>query len=171
MSTFYNFISGLDWRQILFGGAIGALTLGFRTVIQAPVKALTQHALAIRYLGWLSPQEPFSGRWEVTWHVTSSRFPDTNIDTVRIHCLFGSVTFTTSTTLRDGTPETCVFVGKLVDRTLTGRWYDPKDQDRGYFGVFQVRLHGGLREGQGAWSGWTSEGTVQSDFMTLRKVA
>lgn len=171
MVGIYDFVVNLDWRQILIGGVVTALTLGVRTVVRAPVKAMTEHARAIRWLSKLSPQTPFGGIWEITWNVTASRFAEANRDEVRIYRLFRSVTFTTRTELLDGTPEACVFVGKLVDRTLTGRWYDPKDHERGYYGVFQVRLNGGLRDGRGAWSGWTNDGAVQSNAMTLRRTS
>jgi hypothetical protein len=102
--------------------------------------------------------------------VTSTRFPKENVDDVRVYSLFGNITFQTTTKMLDGTIERCVFVGKLKHRTITGRWYDPKDEGRGYYGVYQVNLHGTLREGDGHWSGWASDGTVQSNSMRMVKL-
>lgn len=166
-----KWFAGVDWLALASGAAIGVLGLGLRIIMQAPVKAVTEHALAIRALSRLSPQEPFGGTWEVTWRVDSRRFPDENIDRVRIYRLFSNITFTTTATLRDGSSEQCVFVGKLVDKTITGRWYNPADADRGYFGTFQTRLHASLKDAKGSWVGWTNDGEVQANALTLKKVA
>jgi hypothetical protein len=130
-----GYLSGIDWAASVSGAVLGALGLGVRTVVQAPVKALTEHARVVRFLSFLSPQQPFSGQWRVAWKVESRRFPEVNEDTVRVFRLFSNVTFTTVATLRDGSSEICVFVGKLIDRTVTGRWYNPEDEDRGYVSI------------------------------------
>ena len=164
-----NWFAGIGWASVFSGAALGGLAVGLRTILQAPMKAMTEQSVVIRALHHLSPQRPFDGRWRVDWNVESSKFPPVNTDQVRIYSLFGNVTFTTETTLTDGAREKCVFVGKLVDRTLTGRWFDPKDANRAYFGVFQVRLKGGLRDAAGKWSGWTNDGYVQSNEMTMAR--
>jgi hypothetical protein len=163
-------LSSIAWPELLGGAALSALTLGLRAVMVAPIKAATDRARFISLLSLLSPQRSFGGVWTVEWHVDSTRFQPINTDEVAVRVLFGNVTFTTRTTLKDGSVERCVFVGKLEDRTLTGRWYDPKDEGRGYFGVFQVRLVGTLREATGSWSGWTNDGRVQSNVMTMKRV-
>ncbi|HYD27284.1 hypothetical protein [Brevundimonas sp.] len=164
-------ITSIDWPAAFGGAFLGAATMGLRTVLQAPLRALTEQSIVIKFLSFLSPQQPFDGDWAVKWCVDSTKFPEVNEDTVKIYSLFGNVTFTMRTKLRDGTPEKCVFVGKLTDRTLTGRWFDPKDIHRAYFGVYQVRLTGNLRDAEGKWSGWANDGSVQSDLMTMSKVA
>lgn len=163
-------LKGVDWWTLVSGAVLGVLTLGLRTVLQAPIKALIEHARVIQALSFVSPQQPFSGQWEVAWKVNSTRFREHNPDVVKIYSLFGNVTFTMNTSLRDGTPERCVFVGKLTDRTLTGRWFDPKDASRAYFGVYQVRLGGGLRDAAGVWIGWTNDGDIQANEMLMKKV-
>jgi hypothetical protein len=163
-----NFL-GIDVFSAIGGAAASALTLGIRSVMIAPVKAATDRARYIRALSVIFPQKPFTDKWDVTWHVDSTRFKPTNTDNVTIFSVLGNVTFTTTTTLLDGSEEKCVFVGKLAERTITGRWYDPKDEGRGYFGVFQITLHGTLKDGAGYWSGWSTDGKVQSNIMTVKK--
>ena len=163
------YVSGIDWVSLVSGAVLGALGLGVRTIVQTPLRALTEHALVVRGLSFLSPQRPFVGFWHVAWKVESRRFPETNEDTVRVYRLFSNVTFTTVATLEDGTTEKCVFVGKLVDRTVTGRWYNPEDIDRGYYGSFQFRLHGSLKAAAGSWVGWANDGEVQANEMTLER--
>lgn len=166
-----HILSEIHWSSLLWGAFIGAVTIGLRTVMQAPIKALSEHSFFIQTFWWLSPQRPFAGTWEVSWNVQSTRLHNVNSDQVKIRSLFRNVTFTTKTTLKDGAIERCVFVGKLVDRTLTGRWFNPKDIDRAYFGVFQFRMNGGLHDAAGMWMGWTNDGDIQSDALTLKKVA
>ncbi|EJL22433.1 hypothetical protein [Novosphingobium sp. AP12] len=163
-------ILGIDVLSAVGGAAASAITFGIRSVMIAPVKAATDRARFIRGLSVIFPRKPFDGLWEVTWHVNGSRLANENTDQVSIHAVLGNVTFTTNTVLLDGGKEKCVFVGKLSERTLTGRWYDPKDEGRGYFGVFQVTLHGSLNHGSGYWSGWSSNGQVQSNKMTLKRL-
>ena len=69
-----------------------------------------------------------------------------------------------------GGEEDCVFIGKLHDRNLTGRWYNPEDEDRGYYGVFQIKLHAGLTHGEGAWAGFSNDGSVQANTITIKRV-
>jgi hypothetical protein len=133
---------GVDVVSAIGGAAASALTLAIRSIMIAPVKAATDRARFIRLLSVVSPQRPFVGSWKVTWLVSSSRYQDENTDVVRVYSAFANVTFTTKTLMRDGSEERCVFVGRLNGRTLTGRWYDPKDEGRGYYGVFQINLHG-----------------------------
>lgn len=161
---------GIDLASVLLGAAASALTLGFRTIMVAPVKAATDHSRYIRWASLVFPQKPFDGSWRVAWHVESDRFPEVNLDEVKIYSVLKNVTFTTDTRLKDGSQEKCVFVGKLSGLDLTGRWYVPRDEGRGYFGVFQVRLHGTLRDGHGSWSGWTSDGKVQSNVMSIERI-
>jgi len=161
---------GIDLASVILGGATSALALGFRMVLIAPVKAATDQSMFIRYTSFLFPQKPFDGNWRVSWRVTSDRFMDLNVDEIRIFSVLKNVTFTTHTQLRDGSEEKCVLVGKLSGLDLTGRWYVPRDEGRGYFGVFQVRLHGTLRDGTGTWSGWTSDGKVQSNDISLKRL-
>lgn len=162
-------LASIDWTTLISGAALATLGIGLRTIIQAPIKALTEHSLVIRLLSWLSPQQPLAGNWDVTWKVDSRRFQDANTDRVRIHRLFSNVTFTTTAILRDGSSEQCVFVGKLLDKTITGRWFNPADADRGYFGTFQVRLHASLKDARGAWVGWTNDGAIQANDLVLTK--
>ena len=98
-----DILLSVDWSTLLSGAVLGSLTLGIRQVIQAPIKALTERSRFIRMLSWLSPKEPFGDLWEVTWRVDSTRLPGSNTDTVRIYTLFGNITFTTETKLKDGT--------------------------------------------------------------------
>lgn len=169
MTSIVAYVSSINWWALVSGAVLGAIGLGVRTVVQAPVKALIEHARFVRLLSGISPQRPFVGFWHVAWKVESRRFPEINEDTVRVYRLFSNVTFTTVATLRDGTTERCVFVGKLIDRTVTGRWYNPEDMDLGYFGSFQFRLHGSLKAGAGSWIGWSSDGAVQANGMTLER--
>jgi hypothetical protein len=148
---------------------LGALGLAIRTIIQAPVKALTEQSRIITAIWWLSPQRPFGGKWNVTWKVVSRRHKNENVDCVHIRRLFSYVTFRTTAVLLDGTISRCAFVGKLVDKTITGRWFNPDDEDRGYFGAFQIRLHGGLHEAKGSWVGWRNDGTVDRDDIVLTR--
>ena len=164
-----EFLRTIEWGALISGAAIGALGLGARIIIQAPVRALTEQARIIRSFWWLSPQKPFGGVWEVIWKVESARFPPENVDRVHVRRLFANVTFSTSATLADGSSERCVFVGKLVDKAVTGRWFNPEDEGRGYFGAFQFRLHGSLRRGDGSWVGWRNDGTIQSQELSLRR--
>lgn len=160
----------IEWWSLISGALLGAASLGMRTVIQAPVKALSERSIVIKRLSWLSPQRPFSGIWRVTWKVDSSRLAAVNSDNIRIYSLFGNVSFETTVFSLNGSAKRCVFVGKLVDKTLTGRWFDPNDAERGYFGVFQVRLHGGLADGAGAWVGWENDGGVQANDLMVEKL-
>ena len=169
VTSIIDYVSNVDWKSLVSGAVLGAIGLGVRTVVQAPVKALIEHARFVRLLSFLSLQRPFVGLWHVAWRVESRRFPEINEDTVRVYRLFSNVTFTTVATLKDGTTERCVFVGKLIDRTVTGRWYNPEDTDLGYFGSFQFRLHGSLKAGAGSWIGWSSDGAVQANEMTLER--
>lgn len=162
-------IFGIDVVSAIGGAAASAVTLGIRSVMIAPVKAATDRARFIRALSVIFPQKPFTNMWDITWQVASTRFKPVNTDNVKIYSVLGNVTFTTTTELLDGSEEKCVFVGKLSDRTITGRWYDPKDEGRGYFGVFQVTLHGTLKDGAGYWSGWSTDGKVQSNVMTVKR--
>jgi hypothetical protein len=161
----------LHWSSIAWGAVAGSLTLAIRLLIQEPVKGLVEKAFIVRHLWFLYPQRTFAGDWEVVWRVDSSRYRETNSDVVQIRRLFSNIAFQTRTTLLDGAEAQCVFIGKLVDRTITGRWYNPEDTDRCYFGAFQVRLSGNLRDGQGSWIGWTNQGTVQSEMLSLTKAA
>ena len=105
------------------------------------------------------------------WHVDSTRYPEQNIDEVEIRRLFSNVSFVTTANLKDGSTQKCVFVGKLAGQAVTGRWFNPEDQEHGYFGAFQFRLDGSLRAGKGTWLGWRNDGTVASDKMTLTKIS
>jgi hypothetical protein len=170
LNSFFHFVIGIKWLTLFSGAALGAFSAGFRAVMQAPVKALSEQSFYIRFFSFLSPQRPFNGLWEVRWNVESTRLPKINVDNVRIFRFFSNVSFTTQTTALDGSAERCVFVGKLLDRTLTGRWYNPKDELRGYFGTYQVQLHGSLETARGSWIGWASDGSVQRDDMALKKI-
>ncbi len=166
-------LQAVNWQTLLLGAALGGLSsavaLLVRTVIQQPVKALTEQSRVITALSFLSQQQPFKGQWTVVWHVDSDRYPSENIDTVQISRLFSNVAFTTSAKLNDGSHQSCVFVGKLLDRSVTGRWFNPEDQERGYFGAFQFKIHGSLRSAEGMWIGWRNDGTVASGRMTLTR--
>ena len=169
VSPILAYVTGLNWTSLISGAVLGAIGVGIRVVVQAPVKALIEHAQFIRLLSFLSPQRPFTGSWHVAWKVESRRFPTINEDTVRVYRLLSNITFTTVATLKDGSTEKCVFVGKLIDRTVTGRWHNPEDVDRGYFGSFQFRLHGSLKTAVGSWIGWSNDGLVQANEMTLER--
>lgn len=174
MGDVIQYLGAVDWRTLALGAAIGAitgsLTLLFRTVIQQPVKALTEQNRVITWIWRLSSQAPFKGDWEVVWKVESDRYPTDNIDTVRIRRLFSNVTFTSIATLNDGSTQKCVFVGKLLNGSVTGRWFNPEDQERAYFGAFQFRIHGSLRTGAGVWIGWRNDGTVATGELILTRV-
>src|SRR5258708_5836281 len=90
LNEILDYFRGVDWRALISGAVLGALGFGIRTVIQAPVKALTEHSTGIRLLSFLSPQKPFTGSWNVTWKVQSRRFPETNSDKVRVSRLFSN---------------------------------------------------------------------------------
>lgn len=156
---------------MLSGAALGVLGLGARTIFQAPIKALTEQSFIIRSFYWLYPQRAFKGTWKVIWHVESTRYPEENIDEVNIRRLFSNVSFITTANLKDGSTQQCVFVGKLAGQAVTGRWFNPQDQEHGYSGAFQFRLDGSLRAGKGTWLGWRNDGTVASDKMTLTKTS
>lgn len=170
MSEIIGWLAGINWWTLASGAFLGAVGLGLRTVIQAPVKALAEQSRVIQFFFWLSPQKPLAGLWQVTWYVDSERYPKENVDRVKIRRFFGNVSFTTKATLKDGSSQQCVFVGKLADRAVTGRWFNPEDQDRGYFGAFQFRIHGSLREGEGTWIGWRNDGTIASDTMKIKRL-
>lgn len=163
-------LSGIDWSTLASGVLVGAVTMAGRTIIQAPVKAMTEQSAVIRLLWFLSPQKPFSGKWEVTWRVESTRFEDANTDIVKIRRLFSNVSFQTISTLKDGSTESCVFVGKMLDRVITGRWFNPADKDRAYYGNYQIKLHGSMRRATGSWMGWQDDGTIQTHELTLKRV-
>lgn len=159
----------VDYWAVLSGAALGVLGLGARTIMQAPIKSLTEQRRTIRLLWWLSPQRPFKGHWAVNWKVESDRYPCDNIDVVRVRRLFSNISFTTIATLKDGSTQECVFVGKLVDRSVTGRWFNPEDQEHGYFGAFQFRVKGTLRAAEGMWIGWRNDGTIATGELLLHR--
>lgn len=173
MDGVLEYWAAIDWQTFLLGAALGglssAIALLARTIIQQPVKALTEQSRVISFLSGLSQQQPFKGQWTVVWQVISDRYPSENIDTVRIFRLFSNIAFTTIATLNDGSTQKCVFVGKLLDRSVTGRWFNPEDQERGYFGAFQFKVHGSLRSAEGMWIGWRNDGTVASGNMVLTR--
>lgn len=170
MTAIGDFISNLNLWTLVSGALLGAIGLGLRTIMQEPVKAFAEQSRVIAAIYWISRQRPFSGLWEVTWHVDSARFPPENTDQVYVRRLFSNITFTTTAVLLDGSTERCVFIGKLVDKTVTGRWYNPFDQGRTYYGAFQFRLHAGLRRADGSWIGWRNDGTVQAQEMSLKRI-
>lgn len=139
--------------------------------MRAPLKAIGRDARFVRWFSFVYPQKPFDRAWLVTWHVESSRFPPQNSDTVIVHRFFKQVTFRTTAHLSDGETEDCIFIGKLHHGRLTGRWYNPADEDHGYYGVFQMQLHPGLRQAEGAWAGFSKDGKIQSNLMSMMKVA
>lgn len=171
LAAIWTFLQNVNWYALSTGAALGAITLGMRTIIQEPVKAVTRDARVIRWIWWLSPQTPFGGRWKVIWRVTSTRFAPENVDVVDVRRFYSTVTFRTSATLLDGSREDCVFVAQLNERKLTGRWHNPEGGDRGYYGTFQLHLHAGLKHGEGAWVGFANDGRVQADDMSMQRVS
>lgn len=170
MVSVKEWILAVDYWAVLSGAALGVLGLGARTIMQAPIKGLTEQSRAILLLWWLSPQRPFKGRWAVNWKVESDRYPSDNTDVVHVRRLFSNISFTTTATLKDGSTQECVFVGKLVDRSVTGRWFNPEDQEHGYFGAFQFRVKGTLRNGEGMWIGWRNDGSIATGELLLHRV-
>lgn len=166
-----EFLGNLNWWTLVSGAALGALGLGIRSVLQAPIKALTEQSKVIRAVWFLSPQRPFTGLWDVGWKNDHSRYQTSNVDRVPIRRLFSNFAFKTTVTLSNGMQEHCIYVGRIVDRTLTGRWFNPVDAERGYFGAFQLRLAGSLTDATGSWIGWDDEGRINSNEMTLRRVS
>ncbi len=166
----WQILTEIDWKTAAISAVTGMAILGMRLVMREPIKAATSNARIIRLIWFLSPQKPFGGKWEVSWKVSSTRYRPNNVDTVQIRRLFSNVTFTTCATLVDGSRQKCTFLGKLKNLTVTGRWYNPDGDDRGYDGVFQLRLHAGLGDGIGAWAGWTNDGRVETDDMSIRRV-
>lgn len=170
MDAVISFAKSIEWWTLISGAILGVVGIGLRAIIQAPVKSMTEQRRVISMLWWLSPQKPFRGLWKVAWAVQSNNYPVENVDCVRVRRLFSNVSFTTVAKLKDGSTQKCVFVGKLADRAVTGRWFNPEDEGRGYFGAFQFRVHGSLRRGDGIWIGWRNDGTVASDQLSLTKV-
>jgi len=170
LAGIWNWLLDIDWIALISGAALTTLGLGVRIVMREPLKAIASDARVIRWLWWLTPRRPFRGRWEVTWKVNSTRFAQVNVDAVPVYQLFSSVTFRTTAVLVDGSAEDCVFIGKLHERNLTGRWYNPEDEERGYYGVYQIKLHAGLKSGKGAWTGFSNDGNIQADELSMRRL-
>ena len=170
VAEIWRWLLAVDWLTLLSGAALATLGLAARLIMREPLKAIGRDARFIRAFWWISPQSPFHGDWEVVWKVQSTRFPPQNVDRVKVRRLFTNVTFRTSATLVGGDREDCVFIGKLHERNLTGRWYNPEDQNRGYYGVFQLKLHAGLKHGDGAWAGFSNAGRVQADDMSMKRL-
>jgi hypothetical protein len=166
----WDWLHSVHWAALLSGAALATIGLVLRTVMREPLRAIAKDARFIRCFWWLSPQRPFKGAWIVKWNVDSSRFPHENVDTVVIRKLFSYVTFRTTTTLLDGNREDCVFIAKLHNRKLTGRWHNPVDEDNGYYGVFQMHIHAGRQFAEGAWAGFTNDGKVQPNAMSMQRV-
>jgi hypothetical protein len=164
-------LASINWWTAVVSAATGMAILGLRLIMREPIKAATNNARVMRVIWFLSPQKPLGGKWEVSWRVSSTRYHPVNTDTVKVRRLFSNVTFTTRTTLLDGSTQKCTFLGKFKNLTITGLWYVPDSDDRGYDGVFQMRLHAGLGDGTGAWAGWTNDGRVETDEMSMRKVS
>ena len=170
MHAIWNWLLSIDYWTLLSGAALGVLGTGARIIMQAPIQSMTEQSRIIRAFWWVSPQRPFKGKWEANWKVISDRYPANNVDVVSVRRLFSNVSFTTVATLNDGSNQKCVFVGKLLGRSVTGRWFNPEDQEHGYFGAFQFRVKGTLRSSEGVWIGWRNDGTVASDELTLTRV-
>lgn len=165
---FWGWLRSIDWLTLTSGAALATIGLGIRMLMREPIRAVIKDARFIRVFWWMTPQRPFSGDWEVTWNVDSSRIPSQNIDTVKIRKFFSHVTFCTTTVLLDGTKEECVFLGKWHNNKITGRWYNGADEVHGYYGVFQVQLHAGRRHANGTWAGFKNDGTIQSNALNIR---
>lgn len=166
----WNWLRDIDWLALLSGAGLATLGLGLRMLMREPLRTISKDARFIRVFWWLTPQRPFQGTWEVTWNVDSSRIPNQNIDRVKIRKFFSHVTFRTVTVLLDGTTEHCVFVGKLHNNKVTGRWNNGADDEHGYYGVFQIHPHAGRKYAAGAWAGFTNDGSVQANALTMSAV-
>lgn len=167
LSAIWNWFCTLDWLALLSGCALTTIGFGIRALMREPLRAVTRDARFIRLFWWLTPQRPFKGSWTVRWNVSSSRFPLQNVDTVSVRHFFNYVAFKTQTTLNDGETEECVFIGKLHNQKLTGRWHNAADEANGYYGVFQMHIHAGRKEANGAWAGFTNDGNIQANNMTM----
>lgn len=165
-----NWLQAIDWGALFSGAALATMGLGARMLMREPLRTIAKDARFIRSFWWLTPQRPLAGKWEITWEVSSSRIPEQNTDIVSIRKFFSNVTFRTSTQLLDGGTEECVFLGKLHDRKITGRWHNAADEEHGYYGVFQVQVHASRKLAEGAWAGFTNDGRVQSNVMHMRLV-
>jgi hypothetical protein len=170
----FEYFRSIDWSTFVLGAVLGglssAIALLIKLLIQVPAKQIASNYNIIKLFSRISWNKVFVGTWEVNWEVISDNFPEVNTDHTKIYCLFSNIAFETCTVLKDGTAARCVFVGKIQERTLTGRWYDPVQEGIGYYGVFQVRLSGNLKQASGQWSGWANNGKIQSDKMTMIRV-
>lgn len=166
----WEWLCKIDWWTLISGAVIATIGLGIRALMQEPLRAIVKDARFIRLFWWLTPQRPFEGNWAVAWRVESSRFPNQNIDNVRVRRFFSHVTFRTATKLLDGSTEECVFVGRLHNNKITGRWHNGADEEHGYYGVFQVHIHASRRQADGAWAGFTNDGSIQSNVMSMRLI-
>lgn len=160
------------------GGAI--VLLGkwlFAAMLREISTRLSVTLWGIRFFHHMTPylrDQSWSGKWQLTWKVQSTNFPEVNTDLVKIYRIFGDVAMTA--VFHPSETRTAIeyfFVGRLnKDRTiLTGTWVDRKDRIKGYHGGFQVRLK---RTGElinGLWIGFSDEeAIVKCGPLSMQKI-
>jgi hypothetical protein len=167
----------IDWSHIVTFAAGGAATALVRTLfialVQEPARALMNRHQVIRFLSSLWPlkHEAFSGNWEFEWKVDSKNFHRSNKDRVQFCKFLHFVAAELETRTRSGTRIKYGFVGQMYGSIVTGKWYDIRDPDRGYYGTFQVVMAGTMQSAEGKWLGFAKDASVKTGDLLWKRLA
>lgn len=158
------------WNSILWAAAGSALPVLVRTFFAAAMRdfvrrfifTMTGVCVFDRTIGRLLTDPVWSGRWRVTWHVSSSTFKQENACEGRLYRCFDTVVAEGIGHTVNGESVPYGFIGKLSrGRTiLTGTWFDRRGAKTGYHGSYQIRVPASGRMVTGKWIGFSDKEPV-----------